>query len=115
MERKSSIRKARLREPHFLKRTSSGNHLIGRVLNFTSNRHNIAGICRVAADCESVVATSLGLSAKIIENLGFSAKRDVFFANFGVLLDGVGKLCPSDYLDHDIKNGLQRSTTSRNG
>ena len=111
MERKISIRKTRLREPHFL--TSSGNLLIGRVINFTSNRHNISGICSVAADCKIVVAMSLVLSAKIIEYLGFSAKLDVFFANLGVI-DGVRKLCSSDYLDNDIKNGLQRSTTSRN-
>jgi hypothetical protein len=69
MERKISIRKTRLREPHIL--TSSGNLLIGRVINFTSNRHNISGICTVAADCKSVVATSLGSPAKIIEYLKF--------------------------------------------
>jgi hypothetical protein len=114
MERKISIRKTRLREPHFLRSSSSENlQLPSRVINFTSYRHNITGICSVAADCKSVVATSLGLSAKIIEYLGFSAKRDVFLINFGVM-DGVGKHFPSDYLDHSIKNGLQRGTTSRN-
>jgi hypothetical protein len=114
MERKISIRKTRLREPRFLKSLSSENlQVLGSVINFTSDRHNISGICSVAADCKIVVAMSLVLSAKIIEYLGFSAKHDVFFANFGVM-DGVGKLCSSDYLDHDINNGLQRSTTTRN-
>ena len=95
MERKISIRKTRLREPRFLKSLSSENlQVLGSVINFTSDRHNISGICSVAADCKSVVATSLGLSAKITKYLGFSAKRDVFFANFGVM-DGVGKLCSS--------------------
>jgi hypothetical protein len=51
-----------------------------------------------------VVATCLELSAKIIEYLWFSAKCDVFPANVGVM-DGVGKLCSSYYLDHYIKNG----------
>ncbi len=87
--------------------------MIGGVTNFTSYRHYIACICRVAADCKRVEAMSLGLSAKIIENLGFSAERNVFFAIFGKK-DGVGKICSFDNLDHEIKKGLQKSTTSRN-
>ena len=88
---------------------------IGRVINFTSKtqRHNFACICRVAADCKCVVATILGLSAKIIEYFRFSAKRNDFFAKLGVM-DGLGKNCSFDHLDHDIKKGAPPPGTVKN-